>query len=585
MKKILSIMLMLAMVFSMTSVFAYTDTDDVAVSILSELDIINGYEDGTFRPEGTVTRAELAKMIIHAMDKADVAEILKGETRFSDISVDAWYTGIVNVAVNNGFINGYPDGTFKPDQKVTFAEAATMIVKALGYTDLNGTWPTNYIDKAAALNLFDNVEGVTPNTYVNREAAANMILNALNDENDIMVKYEYYDEALVSEVEVDEGEVEVTLAYEIEKGRRTEWEDVKGLVEDIDLLRLIPGMEVSAIKIDGKFTVIEANNKIVEGYVGAKKDGKLEGYSFPNMDGEYVIAEVEGRKDVLTYITLDDAEGYVLTKTMLNSMKRNNEDALVILNGIWTDVDSLKVGDYITSKTADLIYAARNTVKGEYEGYEHKAGDLFVTITVDGEDYEVLYSKFNSKDLKKDGEIELVFNHVGQLFSYEIEEEEFDADHLYFGIVDEEVTEGKDKDTIVIDGEEYVIAEGKDMTKLEEGDFVIFKLNKDEEISNFRINLDFASGDRIVEAKTTYVEMASGDAIHYEDIDNEDLWKDYQYAIVEFEAGESGEVLSYGSIEEVEYDRDIFVYEEDVNAYIRETTNDKWKFVLIFVER
>lgn len=585
MKKILSIMLMLAMVFSMTSVFAYTDTDDVAVSILSELDIINGYEDGTFRPEGTVTRAELAKMIIHAMDKADVAEILKGETRFSDISTDAWYTGVVNVAVNNGFINGYPDGTFKPDQRVTFAEAATMIVKALGYTDLNGTWPTNYIDKAATLNLFDNVEGVTPNTYVNREAAANMILNALNDENDIMVKYEYYDEALVSEVEVDEGEVEVTLAYEIEKGRRTEWEDVKGLVEDIDLLRLIPGMEVSAIKIDGKFTVIEANNKIVEGYVGAKKDGKLEGYSFPNMDGEYVIAEVEGRKDVLTYITLDDAEGYVLTKTMLNSMKRNNEDALVILNGIWTDVDSLKVGDYITSKTADLIYAARNTVKGEYEGYEHKAGDLFVTITVDGEDYKVLYSKFNSKDLKKDGEIELVFNHVGQLFSYEIEEEEFDADHLYFGIVDEEVTEGKDKDTIIIDGEEYVIAEGKDMTKLEEGDFVIFKLNKDEEISNFRTNLDFASGDRIVEAKATYVEMASGDAIHYEDIDNEDLWKDYQYAIVDFEAGESGEVLSYGSIEEVEYDKDIFVYEEDVNAYIRETTNDKWKFVLIFVER
>lgn len=585
MKKILSIMLMLAMVFSMTSVFAYTDTDDVAVSILSELDIINGYEDGTFRPEGTVTRAELAKMIIHAMDKADVAEILKGETRFSDISTDAWYTGVVNVAVNNGFINGYPDGTFKPDQRVTFAEAATMIVKALGYTDLEGTWPTNYIDKAATLDLFDNVEGVTPNTYVNREAAANMILNALNDEKDIMVKYEYYDEAFVREVEVDEGEVEVTLAYEIEKGRRTEWEDVKGLVEGIDLLRLIPGMEVSAIKIDGKFTVIEANNKIVEGYVGAEKDGKVEGYTFQEEDGTYVIAEVEGRKDVLTHITLDDAEGYVLTKTMLNSMKRNNENALVILNGIWTDVDSLKVGDYITSKTADLIYAARNTVKGEYEGYEHKAGDLFVTITVDGEDYEVLYSKFKSVDLKKDGEIELVFNHVGQLFSYEIEEEEFDANHLYFGIVDEEVTEGKDEDTIVIDGEEYVIAEGKNFTKLKEGDFVIYKLNRDGEISNVVSNRTFESGDKIAEAKSTYVETESGDKIYYEDIDNEDLWKDYQYAIVEFEAGESGEILTYGSVEEVEYDKDIFVYEEDVNAYIRDTINEKWKFVLIFVER
>ena len=127
MKKILSIMLMLAMVFSMTSVFAYTDTDDVAVSILSELDIINGYEDGTFRPEGTVTRAELAKMIIHAMDKADVAEILKGETRFSDISTDAWYTGVVNVAVNNGFINGYPDGTFKPANNLTRAEVSRIL--------------------------------------------------------------------------------------------------------------------------------------------------------------------------------------------------------------------------------------------------------------------------------------------------------------------------------------------------------------------------------------------------------------------------------------------------------------------------
>ena len=585
MKKILSIMLMLAMVFSMTSVFAYTDTDDVAVSILSELDIINGYEDGTFRPEGTVTRAELAKMIIHAMDKADVAEILKGETRFSDISTDAWYTGVVNVAVNNGFINGYPDGTFKPDQRVTFAEAATMIVKALGYTDLEGTWPTNYIDKAATLDLFDNVEGVTPNTYVNREAAANMILNALNDEKDIMVKYEYYDDATILGFEVDEGEVEATLEYTTD-GRKPKTETVKGLIEDVDLLRLLPPSgEVSAIKIDGKFTVIENNNKIIEGYVGAEKKGKLEGYSFPGMDGEYVIAEVEGRKDVLTYTTIDDTEGYVLTKTMLNSMKRNNEDALVILNGIWTDVDSLKVGDYITSKTADLIYAARNTVKGEYEGYEHKAGDLFVTITVDGEDYEVLYSKFNSKDLKKDGEIELVFNHVGQLFSYEIEEEEFDANHLYFGIVDEEVTEGKDEDTIVIDGEEYVIAEGKSFTKLKEGDFVIYKLNRDGEISNVVSNRTFESGDKIAEAKSTYVKTESGDRIYYEDIENEDLWKDYQYAIVEFEAGESGEILTYGSVEEVEYDKDIFVYEEDVNAYIRDTINEKWKFVLIFVER
>ena len=96
-----------------------------------EAGIINGYEDGTFRPTQNVTRVELAKMIAVAEQLAlDAAE-----SSFSDVSSDHWGLQYIEACVEAGIVNGYTDGTFLPANNVTRAEAAAMIARALGLAE------------------------------------------------------------------------------------------------------------------------------------------------------------------------------------------------------------------------------------------------------------------------------------------------------------------------------------------------------------------------------------------------------------------------------------------------------------------
>ena len=95
-----------------------------AVSTLSNAGIISGYPDGTFRPNAPITRAEMAKVI------ALFAKLDKSEDRFNDIA-GHWAEAYIRLAAGNGWIAGYPDGSFKPQQNITRAETMTMINRVL----------------------------------------------------------------------------------------------------------------------------------------------------------------------------------------------------------------------------------------------------------------------------------------------------------------------------------------------------------------------------------------------------------------------------------------------------------------------
>ena len=163
MKKVLSVVLVLAMIlgsFSMVFASNYSDVKDSAanseaINVLSGLGVIGGYADGTFRPEGVVTRAEMATMIVNALGIP-----VKGgaATQFSDVPASHWASGYINYAASVGFIAGYTDGTFQPEKQVSYNEAITMIVAALGYTadSLVGTYPGSFINKATSLGIMDN---------------------------------------------------------------------------------------------------------------------------------------------------------------------------------------------------------------------------------------------------------------------------------------------------------------------------------------------------------------------------------------------------------------------------------------------
>lgn len=194
MKKVLSIVLSLVMVICMMPVMAFADTTNAAysdisgekcegaVNVLDALGVIDGYEDGTYRPDQVVTRAEMAKLIITALGMDSYATATTSS--YSDMQNAQWAIPVVEYATNLGIVEGVGNGRFSPGNPVTYEQAVTMIVRALGFTtdcnEMNGTWPAIYVQKATALGLFENVEGNQYGTGADRGDVAIMLYNALN---------------------------------------------------------------------------------------------------------------------------------------------------------------------------------------------------------------------------------------------------------------------------------------------------------------------------------------------------------------------------------------------------------------------
>ena len=197
MKKVLSIVLSIAMVVclaptmafaattSASSSAAYSDIEGTAcegaVNVLTALKVVDGFTDGTYKPEQTVTRAQMAKLVVTALGVADYATAKT--SKYTDMGSATWAIPYVEYASNLNIVNGVGNGKFNPNGTVTYEQAATMIVRALGYTDqckeMNGTWPAIYVQKAMALGIFEDVVNGGANG-ANRGDIAIMLFNAID---------------------------------------------------------------------------------------------------------------------------------------------------------------------------------------------------------------------------------------------------------------------------------------------------------------------------------------------------------------------------------------------------------------------
>ena len=101
-----------------------------AISTLSNMGIICGYPDGTFRPDAPITRAELTKIAAGFFSDPRVAATYDG--RFSDVHGAEWYISYLMTALEEGLIEGYPDGSFRPNRPITRAETCTIVNRTLG---------------------------------------------------------------------------------------------------------------------------------------------------------------------------------------------------------------------------------------------------------------------------------------------------------------------------------------------------------------------------------------------------------------------------------------------------------------------
>ena len=147
-----------------------------AVGLLSGYKIMEGYPDGSFKPDKFVTRAEMAKIVTVA---AGWFEYSKNMTSVYEDMNGHWAESYVELANVLNIVKGISPNLYGPDNLIKFEEAYTMIIRLLGYTDeaLGGYWPQNYYQKALELNLFQNID--TTQEFASRRDVSIMIYNAL----------------------------------------------------------------------------------------------------------------------------------------------------------------------------------------------------------------------------------------------------------------------------------------------------------------------------------------------------------------------------------------------------------------------
>ena len=115
-----------------TACAAQNSAPQPQLNTAEHMQYMNGYTDGTFRPDASITRAEASKLLTSLLvDWGEHRDYL-----FSDVSVSAWYANAVCQMINFGLVNGYTDGTFKPNAKITRAEFVAILSR-FPHTDIS----------------------------------------------------------------------------------------------------------------------------------------------------------------------------------------------------------------------------------------------------------------------------------------------------------------------------------------------------------------------------------------------------------------------------------------------------------------
>jgi len=357
MKKVLSWVLALALVLSSFSMAFAADTakqgkdlSDIngnanydAIVANCDLGIITGYEDGTYKPAQSVTRAEYAALITRMLDIPESALKAYDANQFSDMSGYGWASGYVGFCAAKGIIEGYEDGTFRPGNTITLNEAVTMTLRAVGYistsSELVGSWPSNYVTLGKRLGLYDDV---TAESTVDRASAAQVVYNTLT----------------VEPVAVNK-DGDTTAAYVKSKADGT----YKNVLEVYHDCTLVNSANANS---DGFaiYTYDKAQNSVINtmDYVGAFVK------AFQNSDGDVVaIAEVKSTFLTGTY-DVDDEEFTVGDKVY--TLKKGN----------------VKTGETVGSSNNEIPVKAFKNMAIVKESGGEDAADATVTAEILDED-------------------------------------------------------------------------------------------------------------------------------------------------------------------------------------------------------
>ena len=354
-------MMMLSTVAFASSFSDVADTSSYskAIEVGVDLGLFKGYEDGTFKPEGEITRAEFAAIIVRLMGQEAQAAGAKASTQFADVPADHWAAGYVNIAVQAGVINGYGDGNFGPEALVQYQDAITMMVRALGYEPAIGSagYPTGYLTKAGELGLTTGVNG-SNGVAANRGAVAQIAFNALDVP--IMTQSGY---GTFTQYVINDGYSSTMGTTNVKKTLLSEnYSTVK-----------VQGSVVDSSEISSTSTTVApfVTFEVTDGYrnkfgIGPVYDAKKDVYVAPKIKvlvGDTDAADYVGKK-VVMFVQYDEFEDKYTAKALYEVAV----DSLVIDIADIVELDATKVKYYVNdSKTTTATLAISNVF---YNGAE-----------------------------------------------------------------------------------------------------------------------------------------------------------------------------------------------------------------------
>ena len=218
MKKLISLLLALCLALpAAVSAATYSDTEGSSyekyVSFATALGFMEGYPDGTFHVDDTITRAEFATLAVRLLGmEIDGWEM---QSPFSDVGAGHWASGAVTAAASVGILKGYPDGYFYPEESITVVEAVCVMIGVLGYTyfaENQGGYPQGYLAQAATLGILSGTANA--DEAITRGAVAEMVYRAT--EVDILRQVAYGETA---ELEKQSGVTYLSEYHNIYKAR------------------------------------------------------------------------------------------------------------------------------------------------------------------------------------------------------------------------------------------------------------------------------------------------------------------------------------------------------------------------------
>lgn len=216
----------------------YTDLDEsnecyTAASRLRDFGIMGGYEDGSFRPDKTITRAEVARLVTSALGVSldtpqdSIDTNLTSNITFSDVPAEYWASKYIAYLTLSGYLDGYEDGTFRPEDEISYAELTKILVDITGYSvyaEQSGGYPSGYIMYAASLGITEGVDFENSDNAT-RANAAIMLNNTLNNTLDIPL-------VLVVGFEMNEAGIPYQV-LEIQNGEGAQYQTLLTKLHDI----------------------------------------------------------------------------------------------------------------------------------------------------------------------------------------------------------------------------------------------------------------------------------------------------------------------------------------------------------------